>query len=351
MKEISTTESQPAVTPTPAVNAQPAAKLFPKSANQPVSKFQYAKPVPKSTEPPVNSSAAANKPVNSPRVVQSQPEPKPVQQPVNNISSEPAKPATENRLVALKPKPAAVERTEDEGNTSKSLELMRAEALSRIVSNPKAKEADLTDPEILSSYVRMRDDQDPLSWMILGYNNAVSPDKLVVIESGEGGFDDFVSALPGEKPVYMYLNYSFGDTGRPRFIFMSYVPEAFNGLQKARVLGHRNAVESFIKYYQISWHCLSIEEITEAELNKKLKTAGGADYSVQESNKGNFSSYKKATKSFYEETDKRTQVKPTYTQGPLTVTPCDISGRAMVAPSTEFLKNTSEVFKASNQKY
>jgi hypothetical protein len=308
------TPSQPVSQPVSQPESTTASKPAAKPANQPVSKFSYAsntaasKPAAKPAEPPVNSTAA-NKPVNSSTPVQkpaqSQPKPaaQPAQQPEPKKPVETPKPqpqpqpqhSPENpKPVLSKPKPAATERpAEDEGNTSKGVESMRADAQARINLTPKAKDADLTDPEILSTYVKMRDDQDPLSWMILGYNNAVSPDKLVVLESGEGGFDEFVNALPSEKPVYMYLNYRFGDTGRPRFIFMSYTPEAFNGLQKARVMGHRGAVETFIKYYQISWHCLSIEEITEAELNKKLRSAGGADYSVQETNKGNFSSYKK----------------------------------------------------------
>jgi len=256
---------------------------------------------------------------------------------------------TENKplVQSLKPK-VSVDRTEGEENinSSKSVEQMRSEAVSRINQTPKPREADLTDSEIVSTYIRIRDDQDALSWMILGYDSSVSLDKLIVLSSGNEGFDEFASNLPGEKPVYMYLNYRFGDTGRSRFIFMSFVPEAFNGLQKARVLGHRNSVESFIKYYQISWHCLSIEEITEQELNNKLRKAGGADYSAQESNKGNFSSYKKTTRQFYEETDKKTAIKSlSYAQGPLSMTPCDISGRAMVAPATEFSKNTSDVVK------
>jgi hypothetical protein len=371
MKESSDTEPQPSNVQQSQPETQPKPIIHP---TKPVTKFGYGlgKPVlPKTTSDPslakaFNKSnntfspretsqqpeepvAKATEPMNksgntfTPRNSQ-QPEAKSVNTPRNVAAGAKAQPAESTPLATSKPKSAGAE---EEINTSKSLENMRSEAGSRISQNPKAKEADLTDPEILTTYVRMRDDQDPLSWMILGYNNSVSPDKLVVLQSGNGDFEEFSSFLDVEKPVYMYLNYRFGDTGRPRFIFMSYVPEAFNGLQKARVLGHRNAVEGFIKYYQISWHCLSIEEITEAELNKKLRKAGGADYSAQESNKGNFSSYKKATRDFYEETDKRTAVKPTYSQGPLTVTPCDISGRAMVAPSTEFLKNTSEVFKGT----
>jgi hypothetical protein len=330
------TQSQPKFQPqkTPVTKTTTANSSF-QRAN-----VQETKQTPIHNEPPKKVSAplAVSEPAPKPAPVQS--EPKKVQSPVNTAASEPApaKPVSKAKPVV------------EEENVSKGVELMRNEAQARINQNPKAKEADITDPEILSTYIRMRDDQDPLSWMILGYDNSVSPDKLVVIESGDGDFSEFVSHLSDEKPVYMYLNYKFGDTGRPRFIFMSFVPEAFNGLQKARVLGHRAAIETFIKYYQISWHCLTIDEIKEDELKNKLRKAGGADYSVQESNKGNFSSYKKTTREFYEETDKRTAIKGlVYEKGPLAVTPCDITGRSMVAPSTEFLKNTSEVFKGTGK--
>jgi len=269
----------------------------------------------------------------------------PQQEMPQSETTEKPKPMTISKPKQVAPKE---EKLPDDLTSSKSLELKRSEALSRINTNPKPREADLTDAEVLNMYVRMRDDQDPLTYMILGYDNSVSQDKLFVTASGTGDFDEFVENITENKPIYMYLNYKFGDTGRSRFIVMSYVPEAINGLQKARVVGHRGAVESFIKYYQISWHCLSIDEIKESELSKKLRNAGGADYSVQEQNKGNFSNYKTQTKEFYSETDKNTKVKGlSYGKGPLTTTPCDISGRAMVAPTSEVKKNTSEFFKGN----
>lgn len=70
-----------------------------------------------------------------------------------------------------------------------------------------------------------------------------------------------------------------------------------------------------------------------------LLAAGGANYSVQEEDKGNFSDYKNTTKSFYQEKDKNTSVKVVYDTGPLSVTPCDISGRSMVASQSEFKSN------------
>lgn len=126
---------------------------------------------------------------------------------------------------------------------------------------------------------------------------------------------------------------------------MSYVPDFLNGIEKSRVVGHRAAVEKFIKYMQITWNVLTLDELQEKELNNKLLKAGGANYSVQESNKGDFSSYKTATRQFYEEKDKETQVKPIYHQGPLMTTPVDISGRPTVALATDAHANTSDFFK------
>lgn len=65
--------------------------------------------------------------------------------------------------------------------------------------------------QVLDTYVRMRTDTDPIAWMILGYKGTKT--KLHVIGTGEGGFDEFKESIPDE-PVFMYLNYKFGDTVR-----------------------------------------------------------------------------------------------------------------------------------------
>lgn len=59
---------------------------------------------------------------------------------------------------------------------------------------------------------------------------------------------------------------------------------------------------------------------------------------------GDFSSYKTATKEFYEETEKKgDQIKIVYHEGPLTETPVDISGRSMVAAQSELKKNIKDL--------
>jgi len=313
---------------------------------------------------PMESAPQESKPASfkpAPKVVETKPvfTPKPFVSQANKkpeIREEPApafiKPTQTAEVISSKSpvnertmsKPAPKSDTTDGEATKLSTAKIRDEAAKRINNEPRSGQVDLRDPAVLSTYVRMRDNNDPLNWIIFGYD-IKNKDKLLVAETGEGDFDEFYEAIPEDKPVYMFLNYKFGDTGRNKSVFMSYVPDSLNGLTKAKVVGHRGDIEKFIKYMHISWHCLSYDEIKEADLKKMLLNAGGANYSVQEDNKGDFSNYKNTTKSFYSEKDKETQVKAVYHTGPLSVTPCDISGRAMVASQTEFKSNTSNFFK------
>lgn len=66
-----------------------------------------------------------------------------------------------------------------------------------------------------------------------------------------------------QDPIYIYINYRFGDTGRSKFVFMTYVPDNLSGMKKSRVLGHRPAVEKLLKYMQLSWHVLDYSEFSE----------------------------------------------------------------------------------------
>eukprot|EP01128_Nolandella_sp_AFSM9_P007351 TRINITY_DN39_c1_g1_i1.p1 TRINITY_DN39_c1_g1~~TRINITY_DN39_c1_g1_i1.p1 ORF type:complete len:520 (+),score=243.04 TRINITY_DN39_c1_g1_i1:73-1632(+) len=227
---------------------------------------------------------------------------------------------------------------------SAALEREKLEATTRIPLRPGSRGADIRDPAILETYLEMRDDNHSTKWMILGYK-ANSKNVLEVAAKGDGQWDEFVAAIP-DSSCFMYINYSFGDSNRSKFVFLTYVPDTLGGMAKSRIVGHRPAIYKFIKYAQIQWDALDLADFTEEALKQKLLKAGGANYSVQESDKGNFSNYKKTTKQFYSETEKQGDGKAvSYSDGPLSTTPVDISGRPTVASPTSFLANTSADFK------
>jgi len=177
------------------------------------------------------------------------------------------------------------------------LELERADAKRRIVQNPNKSQADITDDNIIDTWIRIRDDEDSLNWMIMGYAEG-SDNVLKVVGSGEGGFEEMKASLP-DAPVFLYLRYLFGDTGRSKFVFLTYVPDTLTGMKKSKVVQHRPAVTKLIKYFQIEWHLLRRDELAKDALDKKLLAAGGANYSVQEEAKGDFKSYKGTTATFH----------------------------------------------------
>jgi hypothetical protein len=233
-----------------------------------------------------------------------------------------------------------------DGTVTAGIEVQRREADVRINKNPTEKDVDLTDPDILDYYIRIRNDSDNLTWVIWDYGS--SKNRLQLYKSG-GDFNELKDNIPDGKPVYVYFKYHIGDTKRARFVFMTYVPESLNGIQKSRVLGHRPSVEEFIKYMQMTLHIQDTSDFDEESLRNKLVASSGANYSVQEKDKGNFTNYKTQTKSFYSETEKRGNVKIAYDENrPLSLTPCDISGRPTVAPTTQFLNNTSTGVKSKN---
>jgi len=184
------------------------------------------------------------------------------------------------------------------GGQKFQLQLEHRDAKRRIISNPQKGMADLTDDELADVWIRLRDDEDPLNWMVMGYIDGGNPDAIKIIGKGQEGFNEMKSALP-DAPVYMYLRYLFGDTGRSKFVFLTYVPDTLSGLRKAKVVQHRPAVTKFVKYFQIEWHVLRKDELVVETLEKKLLAAGGANYSVQAEDKGDFKSYKGSTATFH----------------------------------------------------
>jgi len=226
-----------------------------------------------------------------------------------------------------------------EVETTGGIEVQRRDAESRIKPNPSEKDVDLTDPSIVEYYIKVRNDYDPLNWVIYSYDTEVK-NKVKVHSSGEGDFSEIVDHAPDNIPVYIYFKYLFGDTKRARFILVSFVPDSFHGIQKSKVLGHRSAVQEFFKYFAFSWDIKDITDLEESTVVEKLLKSGGANYSVQEQNKGDFGSYKKTTKGYYSEKEKGGNVKIVYSENPLSLTPMDISGRPSVAPTTDFKTNT-----------
>lgn len=278
-----------------------------------------------------------------------EPEAEPVKEESSSSSSSEAEPEPEAAPVKEeRPKQAPVRRaTTTKLSTGNSFE----EVKSRVPPvTPRA--VDLTDDNIAETYVKIRDDEDDSNWMVLSYTKE-NQNKLEVHGSGSGGYKEMAQNFI-EEPMFAYLRYTYGDTNRAKFIFIAYVPDNLNGLKKARINGHRPAVEAFLKYFHISIAALSKDDYSERNITAKLSTAGGAQYGVggggSSSGGEDFSAVKNRARGFYSGVEKEGNIAIVYEKGPLTITPCDLSGRPMVANATEVKKNTDLVGKLDKSK-
>jgi len=219
-------------------------------------------------------------------------------------------------------------------------ERIKKEAQSRIVPPKSTKDADLSNEEILNVYTRMRNDNDTINWMLLGYKE--SQNELSVYGFGEGGLEELKDALV-EEPLFGYFSHVYGDTNRKKFIFLSWLPESVGGMKKSRVMGHKAAVDAFFKYFHITISAFQKGDLAQSALEARLKAAGGADYGVGTGGgtrgEQNFGGIKDQAKNMYLEKEKETNVSIVYEKGPLSTTPCDLGGRAFVAPQSEAKKN------------
>jgi hypothetical protein len=191
-------------------------------------------------------------------------------------------------------------------------------------------ECDLSDPKVVNAYESVRDDNTDTNWLLLGYGG--SKKTLQLYGSGKGGLKEFVGKLPENEVVYGYLRVVYGDSGRSKFVFVTYVPDTLSGLAKAKANMHKPSVDNFLKYFHIHVAATTASDLQEATIQAKLFAAGGANYGTggqAPAGSENFGNIKNNARSFFSETEKKGSVSIQYNKDPLAATtPVSLMGRA-----------------------
>ena len=139
-------------------------------------------------------------------------------------------------------------------------------------------ELDTSDEELCAAVHGVRADDDATSWIIMGYGG--SKTALQLYAKGEGGLDEFITALDefDSEVVYGYLRVFYGENARPKFVFVTLVPEGLSGMAKAKANMHKTAVERFVQSFHTYFNISSTAEINARLVEEKLHAAGGAHY-------------------------------------------------------------------------
>lgn len=89
--------------------------------------------------------------------------------------------------------------TKPKTRTTRSMSALdKAKSDAAAVAQISKSTIDLTDANILETYIKIRDDEDETTFMVLGYRGSKA--KLELYASGPGGFQEIVSHIP-EEPV------------------------------------------------------------------------------------------------------------------------------------------------------
>lgn len=137
----------------------------------------------------------------------------------------------------------------------------------------------LDKPDIQAAYEAVRSDKDDTNWLLISYAGNVG-DKLTLTATGTGGLSEVSARLDESQAQYAYVRVEYAndtESKRIKFIVVVWIGEGTKVMRKARVsiesgnvkkaLGHHIAVDARDK-----------GDLAEADIVKRLRAAGGADY-------------------------------------------------------------------------
>eukprot|EP01119_Soliformovum_irregulare_P015231 TRINITY_DN4261_c0_g2_i1.p1 TRINITY_DN4261_c0_g2~~TRINITY_DN4261_c0_g2_i1.p1 ORF type:complete len:147 (-),score=39.13 TRINITY_DN4261_c0_g2_i1:142-582(-) len=137
---------------------------------------------------------------------------------------------------------------------------------------------DVSDPAIAESYNDVRDDKSETNWALYGYEGN---NKLVFVEKGAGGIAELKEKFNPDQAQYAFVRIISGDTEsrRAKFVFISWCGENVSALKRAKMSVHKASVKTVVRDFAVEIHATTPEEVSEEEVNTKVRKAGGADYS------------------------------------------------------------------------
>ena len=147
------------------------------------------------------------------------------------------------------------------------------------------------DDSVHTGYEDVRNDSTESTWAIFGYADDINGGDVNTItfsESGSGPYSELVAKLIADydgKRAYAFLRYTSGDelSARAKFVFISYVPDNTPIRKRASVSTHKGLVKQVVKDFAIELHATDEDDLSEEDVVKALKKAGGADYGTSSS--------------------------------------------------------------------
>lgn len=140
--------------------------------------------------------------------------------------------------------------------------------------------AGANSPEILEAYDKIRSDKDETNWLLISYA-AGAGNKLVLTATGTGGIAELADRLEETEVQYAYVRVEYAndaESKRIKFCFVAWIGENAKVMRKARASLEAGEVKKVLSHYSIQVDANEKSDLDEAEVVKRLRKAGGADY-------------------------------------------------------------------------
>lgn len=126
----------------------------------------------------------------------------------------------------------------------------------------------------------VRKDSDPTDWLIISYAAPTGPQAqtLVLHSSGTGGVEALANALTDDMIAYCLVREtdSFDNSVTVKFVFIFWLGDHSNRMQKARTSTHMGYIKSFIGQYHVDQNATQKNEITPEVIKAKIMDFSGS---------------------------------------------------------------------------
>ena len=129
---------------------------------------------------------------------------------------------------------------------------------------------DTSDPKILEMWERLKDDHDPIQWLLIGYT---SPSSVALIQSGER-FDEMLSHMNDDECFFGALRGKV--SGADKFFSLSFVGENVNGMKKGKASMHKSAVLNLFEVHAsiaLSGHCEANPIVATQQISQQFRVS------------------------------------------------------------------------------
>ncbi|TPX07706.1 uncharacterized protein E0L32_010602 [Thyridium curvatum] len=138
----------------------------------------------------------------------------------------------------------------------------------------------IDSPEILAAYDAVRSDKDPTNWLLVSYK-AATGNALALTATGQGGLPELAAALDDAQAQYAYARVEYAndsESTRVKFVLIVWIGEGTKVMRKARVSIEAGDVKRVLAHHSIQVDAREKGDLDEADIVKRLRKAGGADY-------------------------------------------------------------------------